>query len=756
MILAIALINPWLLAAGSAMASIPVIIHLLNRLRFRRVVWAAMEFLLAAHRKNARRVRLEQIILLVVRTLIILLLAAAVARPVITGLLGAFGRSATHAILLIDDSFSMSAPSPGGVEGKTVMQDARQAAARLVKGFDQRDGLSLVLAGSRPHGRITAASFDHQQMLKEIEGLQASDSATDMVGALETVRKIIDQSDLEQKQVYVLTDNTRAAWLERETGSLASVAAAVSEKAALVIVDFGQDKRSNLAILSLQPDKAVVTTGIDSAFRIKVENFSDQPVPDVVVNMTVDGQRQRPVVFGEIGPRTKEVRRWAWNFREARSHTLMASLEETGRDELAPDSVRYLAVKVQEAINVLLVDGEPSEGGGGVGEVFYLREALDPRGRDNRRATSYNVRTVRDTEFSASETEDIDFVILANVASLSGSQTRALEYFAEKGGSVIFFLGDQVRQDEYNASLYMGGKGLLPASLAGTRGTTEPGRPDQYTTFDVGQFDHPALARFKAQGGGAGLNRVQVNKYYQLNLPVKDDAAGLQAKGQADRVILHFANAGSSPAIVEKRYGRGRVVVVATTADTEWTDFAKLPPFLQLTHELMKYLMPKSMWRYNRTVDSVARLPVSAADYRTTFVMEKPGGLGSLVNLTPREIGAGRRGLVIGDLANPAPGAFLDKSGIYTIRPVRGKSTGSIRLSANVDVAESDLAHLSEDALGKLLGRAPMVFARGQEGLREALLQQQAAGGWARNLLWAMVGLLLVETFLAWFFNRGK
>ena len=59
------------LAVAAGAASLPIIIHLLNRKRFRVVTWAAMRFLLAAQRKNTRRMRLEQLILLAVRTLLV-------------------------------------------------------------------------------------------------------------------------------------------------------------------------------------------------------------------------------------------------------------------------------------------------------------------------------------------------------------------------------------------------------------------------------------------------------------------------------------------------------------------------------------------------------------------------------------------------------------------------------------------------------------------------------------------------------------
>src|SRR5579885_1939342 len=60
-------------AAGAAVA-IPIIIHLLNRRRFKVVTWAAMRFLLAAQRKNTRKMRLEQLVLLLVRCAVVLLL----------------------------------------------------------------------------------------------------------------------------------------------------------------------------------------------------------------------------------------------------------------------------------------------------------------------------------------------------------------------------------------------------------------------------------------------------------------------------------------------------------------------------------------------------------------------------------------------------------------------------------------------------------------------------------------------------------
>ena len=98
-------LHSWLAAAGAAGASIPIIIHLLNKQRYKRVTWGAMHWLWASFRKSRRRLQVEQLILLIVRTLIILLLALALARPILQRAAGFFsGRPATHRVIGLDTS----------------------------------------------------------------------------------------------------------------------------------------------------------------------------------------------------------------------------------------------------------------------------------------------------------------------------------------------------------------------------------------------------------------------------------------------------------------------------------------------------------------------------------------------------------------------------------------------------------------------------------------------------------------------------
>src|SRR3954447_1075587 len=98
--------TPAFFVAGLLLVSIPIIIHILNRRRFKTVTWAAMEYLLRAMRKNRRRLKFEQMILLATRCLVLALLGTALARPMVceNAAVNAMGGRAGLNVFVIDNS----------------------------------------------------------------------------------------------------------------------------------------------------------------------------------------------------------------------------------------------------------------------------------------------------------------------------------------------------------------------------------------------------------------------------------------------------------------------------------------------------------------------------------------------------------------------------------------------------------------------------------------------------------------------------
>src|SRR5712692_5331679 len=99
-------LNPGFLFIAAALVAVPIIIHLINRMRFKRIRWAAMEFLLKAQKRTRRRLIIEQLLLLALRCFLIFLVGWLVLRFVGCGDSNALGKPNLH-IALLDDTPSM-------------------------------------------------------------------------------------------------------------------------------------------------------------------------------------------------------------------------------------------------------------------------------------------------------------------------------------------------------------------------------------------------------------------------------------------------------------------------------------------------------------------------------------------------------------------------------------------------------------------------------------------------------------------------
>src|SRR5215470_13265156 len=163
-------IQPGFAVAAVGLAAIPIAIHLLSRRRHRREPWAAMRFLERAQKRTRRRTRLEQWLLLALRTAVMALIALALARPVarswaaVTPLRG----QRVDRILIIDDSGSMQAHR---ADGTTEFQAARDAALRLLPTFGPNDGVAVITTGLAARIALISVPQDEGTLRRVITGL---------------------------------------------------------------------------------------------------------------------------------------------------------------------------------------------------------------------------------------------------------------------------------------------------------------------------------------------------------------------------------------------------------------------------------------------------------------------------------------------------------------------------------------------------------------------------------------------------------
>ncbi len=217
--LAFGLISPLFLWAGAGLVSIPILIHILNRRRFKVVSWAAMEFLLRAMKKNRRRLRFEQLILLATRCAVLLFLGLALSRPLgcsESSLADLAGRKTGLHVIVIGNGYSM-AYEAGRAGARTHLDQAKIIAKALIHRLSSGgESVAIISASSPPRGIISSPIYDLKAAEDAVDRIEQSWGATDEAGALALARDIAArEAGNSNKSLYLIDDSTRVAWESR-------------------------------------------------------------------------------------------------------------------------------------------------------------------------------------------------------------------------------------------------------------------------------------------------------------------------------------------------------------------------------------------------------------------------------------------------------------------------------------------------------------------------------------------------------------
>lgn len=579
---------------GLAAASVPIVIHLLNRRRYRTQRWAAMEWLLAAARKNQKRLRMENLLLLLLRTCAVLFLALALARPTFSDTHLSTDKQASHLFLLVDDSASMGARTGTG----TVLEMATNAASQLIGEIGADDPVTLVVTNdtiARRSGRasvLLSGTHDHANVRQKIGDLKPAAARADLVDALKTLEAAVPARGVVVPKVAILTDLQRASFETADAAGAAGVDAAVratlqrlKEKGAdVVLMPFGREV-PNVAITSLgaQDDRDVVQ-GAPVVFEAEVRNFGDHSVK-AEVRFLVDG-KERGEVSQDVSlparPAGSEsppaaTAQFATKFAddEIGVHVIEARIAADG---LPLDDTRSFAFEVRRPIRVLAVDGDPHPEEARAAETYRLKDALaiKPGG-------PIVVQVVDESDFeSEADLSKWDLVVLANVEhpARSDASKKRLEAYVRAGGALLFTVGDHVVSEVWNREVCEGGTGLLPTRLGQQRvDKAAPVRFDLTTTNR-----HPILKDITNPASAALFHAPLV---WGRVLPAS------KTLDKSARVVLTYSDPIEDvkpPALIERSFGRGRTLLLTTTVDDAWTKLPGDHLFPVLLHEIVYYM----------------------------------------------------------------------------------------------------------------------------------------------------------------------
>ncbi|MCA9319823.1 MAG: BatA domain-containing protein, partial [Planctomycetes bacterium] len=705
-------------------AAVPLIIHLLSRRRYRRVPWAAMEFLNRAVKKIRRRLRFENLLLMLLRMAVLLLLALAFANPRAPGdgLFATVSGGSRTVIVALDTSFSMEARDQ---LDRSSFEKAKRLGLTLVDGLDvERDAAAFVTIGSPAHLQ-TRLTRDVALVRQRIEETQPGFGTTEVLGALRVVAGLLSEPELDEefpgpRTIYFLTDLQRSSFLAPVTAKAHGELQALREidpglepvlrelqdlRTEVVFVDAGgvEDDIANVAVTALSQSGKPLVAGRLAVFECRVRNFGRQTVSGEL-QFYLDGeqtfvQRERVTdlkgVDSGVEAETEQVVRFSVQIDDAGWHHVAARWVD---DVLKVDNLRRLAVPVRERMRVLAVHGGTVQPGTEK-STFYLARAFDPWHGSIETGTSiFEVEETGSIGFNSKDLSQYDLVVLSDVPELPGARTTELEDWVRAGGALLCFPGPSFEVSgrlgagtgTVNGVFWKNGLGLMPASLASVIGGTEMSGESWRLQFD--DLDHPATAYFKDLKVRAGVTRMPVYRFAEAQVDPADESVRVLASFvRPDRPGL-----GSYPAILERRFGDGKVVLVTTSADTSWNIYGVTPAYVPMVTEIAQFLVSEGR-RENLMVGDAYPLRLPPTVSRVTVEsMDEPAqerATTLVADQTATELNLRR-------LAKPdrIRLSWIRQEGIRDpIRDVRV-------VTVNVDPEESDLMRVDRNWLSSQLG----------------------------------------------------
>ncbi len=753
-------LNPWMLM-GLAGVLLPVIAHLLSRKKYDQVDWGAMQFL-ELDPSAKRTIRLEELLLLLVRMGLVAIVALAFARPWLGGQwLGGFASTQSRdVVLVIDGSYST------GWEGKAItprlqsLQLARQFLGDLRPG----DSVQIVDAREQPRMVLPDATRDIYRVREALNDLPTPSGSADLAVAINKAIQLLSAGTNLQREIVVMTDLQASNWKDDDEifwARFDDVRAESPIAPRVWILDASQGdlgKAANFTIERLQLSRELAVIGVPVKISSKVRySGCDAPITRKV-HLEIDQQRlsDRSVPL-KLQPNGEMTVDFEYRFETSGSHLISLVLDN---DALPGDNRADAVVIVTESLPVLIVDGDhkldPTKR-----ETYFASAALQSTGDEH---PWIKPTIVTPEEFTVDQLKPMSVVVIANVSTLSESAIEGLRQFAESGRGVLFTLGDKVDKDRYRELFYSGGQGLFPCRLESL--VIEAGDEKRGVRVASGSLELPWLRPFRSDRGGSlsdarwshwwkvatpevGLDGREVSvvsnkdsRPQGATAPLIDSAD--ERRGIGTTVVEVRLTTGD-PLILSRRYGRGVSAVWTSSLDADWNTLPAKQDYVPFLHELLFSLASTSDTR-NVDIGSPLILSMGADLKIDEFQFLSP----ELKPLPAERIENALQSTIrLKSTSQPGVYQFVRKS----VKP--GDLNRPEYFVVNFDRSESDLTQLTEDQRKMLSGDNRLKFVADLPDLRENMFADNSRAEFWWILLYVFAANLAAEAWMTRRMVRG-
>lgn len=685
-------LNP-LALIGFIAAAIPLLLHLFNLRKIRRIEFSTLTFLKELQRTTIRRIKVKQWLLLLIRTAFVVALVLAFARPALRGTLGAGGGSARTSIaVILDNSLSMGARDSRG----EFLKQAKEEAFRILNLMHEGDDAIILRTSDLASAGKTQLTHNVDILRAAVEQTNLSYTRASIDDAVRVAAKILETSQSVNKEIYVISDMQRVSLGVRssEFNRTESIRLLPSSSS-IFFVKIGNEIPANASVDSVSIANQIFQLNRPFFVQAQIRNESPSPLRNEVVSIFLNGTRiaQRGLDIPAHQARSVEVP------VVPQSPGFQVGRVAIEGDGMEGDNERFFCVAIPKECRVLIVHHIADD-------LRFVRLALRVAALED--SSAIILSEVPESRFASVDLSNVQVVI---ASWISKGMLPSLKRFLEQGGGVVLFPSEGFDVQQFNEiSAELG----LPRAV-GTKLSTEKVQSSSVRkelsssgvlTFSRVDFAHPLFTGVFEERSPLTNKTILPEEGHRSRRQIESPAI-LQAVefSPGPSAISVIEMTGGLPFLLDQPVGKGRVLLFAVAPNLQWSNFPLKPIFVPLVYRSAVYA--------SSSQQAIEQTLVGAAtDVRLTGSAAVAVRAGSVTVRGPSGIQMYAKSTLLpdGDVlihieGLPVPGVYL----LCSDSPSRIQSppagTASAALVVNVDPAEADPARLDEAGITSLLSR---------------------------------------------------
>jgi len=563
----VSFLSPWYLLGLLGVAA-PVVIHLVRRPKAEKVVFSTVRFLQKTPQKRIFFQRIQQWLLMMVRTAIVALLAIAFARPFFAQIVTAgAGKAPRSLVIVLDMSMSMQ-------YGDTFEQ-AKNTALEILGSLQTGDEAGLVPFADRT-GRVTELTTDLPKVLANLRDLgSAGFKSTHYLPALRMADQMLRAARHPLKTVYLISDFQRQAVEDFDHSWQ------LSPGIAFEAVPVGAEETTNLAVTEVKSPAHLERDREEHVIIGRVRSLGSRTPPEARTSLVID-QKTVATQKVDLSGRSEVVATFRTRFSKRKVHRGALTVED---DSFAPDNTFFFTVKARRPLAVLGVAHAAAAGGRADGSRWF-KSAVD-----SGPGSAFHLDLVRPGDFTGDGLQQYDVIALLDVGDLASSRVERIAAYLERGGGLLMAPGSRVSSPSFNRLWH----GMTPAVLEQKHVAAD----GEFVAIAGTSRRHPVVKQLGLNENG-DFGAVRFQGHWNMR-PV-----------EGSDIILRFDN--GAAALLEKHAGLGRVLLFAFPLDTSWNNLPRQGLYVPLMHEALRYLASREAMKPSYAVGEAVRLHLPAGN----------------------------------------------------------------------------------------------------------------------------------------------